>query len=224
VERLLDGLPGVRVIPWIGGVFEASAHPARPAWRRGFVDSAVKLLTDHPRLAGVQVNIEPMPSGHTGFLALLDELRAALPKGKLLSVAAYPPPTRWQPSLEVHWEEPYFRAVAARADQLAVMMYDTSIRFQKPYRALMRDWTREVLAWSGGTNVLLGVPAYEDADSGYHHPHVENLHNALLGIHAGLHANRPANYQGVAIYCEWEMTAEKWRTWRERFVPGKPVE
>jgi len=44
----------------------------------------------------VHINIEPMTSGDANFLALLDELRSALPKEKLISIAAYPPPTRFQ--------------------------------------------------------------------------------------------------------------------------------
>jgi D-methionine transport system ATP-binding protein len=62
-----------------------------------------------------------MPSGDSDFLKLLDAIRAVLPKGKLLSIAAYPPPTRWHPFPEVHWEQNYFREVAKRCDQVAVM-------------------------------------------------------------------------------------------------------
>lgn len=221
VERFLDGMrEGVRVIPWVGGVFEGGAWPDSPAWRKRFIESIVALLAEHPRLAGVQVNIEPMPSGHAGFLVLLEELRAVMPKGKVLSVAAYPPPTRWHPVLEVHWERAYFQAVSSRVDQMAVMMYDTAIRWEKPYRQLMKEWTREVIEWAGDTPVLLGLPAYDDAGTDYHHPHVENLSNGLLGIHAGLASfeSLPRNYQGAAIYSEWEMSDDEWRMWRERFI------
>ncbi len=218
-ERLLDELPVARVMPWVGGVLGDSAKPDSGTWRAGFVASVSKLLREHPRLAGVHVNIEPMPSGHQGFLVLLAELRATMPPGKILSVAAYPPPTLWQPAPEVHWTEDYFRAVAQQADQIAVMMYDTSIRLAKPYENLMSQWTREVLLWAGDKPVLLGVPAYDDAESGYHHPDVENLRHALRGVHAGLiQGPLPANYQGVAIYCEWEMDDAEWRHWRKWFV------
>jgi hypothetical protein len=220
VERLLDALAGRRVMPWIGGVLGETARPAEPAWRAAFCASARDLLVRHPRLAGVQVNVEPCPSGDSAFLELLGELRRALPAGKRLSVAAYPPPTWWHPHRAVHWDEAYYRAVAARCDGLAVMMYDTGLRWQKPYRKLMADWTREVLAWSGDREVLLGLPAYDDANSGYHRPDVENLDNALLGIHAGLGSlgRLPAGYRGVAIYCDWEMDESEWALLRERFL------
>ena len=178
------------------------------------------MLDRHPRLAGVQINIEPCPSGHEGFLLFLDELRAALPEGKLLSVAAYPPPTWVHRYPEVHWDRKYFGEVARRTDQMAVMMYDTSLRLSKPYVSLMADWTREAIAWAGDTPVLLGVPTYDDADSGYHHPSVEHLPNALAGIHAGLFSlsTLPVNYQGVAIYCEWETDADEWEHWSWQFL------
>jgi len=68
--------------------------------------------------------------------------------------------------------------------------------------------------------ILLGLPAYEDAGSGYHHPNVEDLRNALLGVHSGLnnYSELPDNYQGVAIYSEWEMDDSEWSVLREHFA------
>ena len=54
--------------------------------------------------------------------------------------------------------------------------------------------------------------AYEDADVGYHHPRVENINSALRGISA---AGCAGHFSGIAIYCEWEMTPEKWQIWRK---------
>jgi len=90
---------------------------------------------------------------------------------------------------------------------MVVMMYDTSLRYQKLYQHLMKSWTQNVLDWSGNTMVLLGVPVYDDAGVEYHYPHVENLSNSLAGIHAGLkrYAALPVNYSGIALYSEWEM-------------------
>jgi hypothetical protein len=69
-----------------------------------------------------------------------------------------------------------------------------------------------MLEWSGGADVLLGLPAYDDEGVGYRVARVENLRDALLGIHAGLRGldSLPASYQGVAIYCEWEMDDAEW--------------
>jgi len=111
-EKFLNHFSDFKVIPWIGGVLHNHCPPESPGWRKNFVASTVALLATHPRFAGVQINIEPLPSGNADFLLLLDELKAALPPGKILSVAAYPPPTRWHPFPEVHWDESYFHEVA----------------------------------------------------------------------------------------------------------------
>ncbi len=221
-ERFLDALPGVRVWPWVGGTI-ADVDIDEASWRKTYAANIRTLLEAHPRLAGVQLNIEPLKDGTEPYLLLLDEIRAALPEGRKLSIAAYPPPTRWQPTQEVHWGENYFREVAKRADHLAVMTYDTGIKFQKPYRKLMKDWTREILAWSEGKPVLIGIPAYEDAHTDYHKPDVENIRNALAGMHAALlsYDALPENYRGIAIYCDWEMDEAKWRDVGERFGSAK---
>lgn len=219
VERFLDGCDGFRVMPWIGGPNGGNVRLQTLEWRAVFATNVLSLLNTHPRIAGVQLNVEPLTSGDTNFLKLLEELRGALPKGKLLSVAAYPPPTRWHPYEDVHWDESYFREVARRSDQLVVMMYDAGQRVPKAYEKLVADWTRQVLAWSEGKPVLLGVPTYDDADSGYHNPQVENLANALSGIHRGLSGEGlPASYQGVAIYCDWETSDEEWRYFQDHFL------
>ena len=225
VARFLDAFEGFRVMPWIGGVNGRDARVHKPQWRAAFATNVHNLIATHPRLAGVQINVEPLTSGDTNFLELLEELRSVLPPGKLLSVAAYPPPTWWHPYDDVHWDEKYFRDVARRSDQLAVMMYDAAQRIPKTYQRLLADWTQEVLAWSEGKPVLLGVPTYDDADVGYHDPKVENLTNALLGIHRGLSSQPlPTNYQGVSVYCEWETSAAEWQYFQEHFLnEGNPA-
>lgn len=218
MERFLDAAAedGIIVMPWVGGVLNESARIADPRWRQKFVSSIALLLDKHPRLGGVQINIEPLPSGDRNFLLLLEELRPIL-SGRILGVAAYPPPTRWHPFPGVHWELSYLSEVAKRSDQMAVMMYDTAIKLEKFYVKLMADWTRELQGALDGTGckLLLGVPAYEDAGSGYHHPGVENLASALAGIQA---AEPGGNYIGCAIYCEWTMSPEKWRIWQSDFL------
>ena len=224
VERFLDQAIAnkQRVLPWIGGVFELHSQPANGKWRARFVGSVCALLERHPRLAGIHLNIEPWPSGNADLLVLLDELRAALPGGALLSVAAYPPPTRWQPTPEVHWDEGYFRQVARRCDHLAIMMYDTSIPLGKPYVALIDKWTQEAILWSEGTPVLLGLPCYADQAVDYHNPNVENLTNALAGVHAGLAQNDlPEHYRGVALYSLWEMDGHEWKYFDQHYRGGK---
>lgn len=206
VEMFLDEFSGFRVIPSIrwGG----SAHFRNDKGRKAFIASVKQLLDDHPRFAGVHLNLELLTNGDAGFLKLLDELKASLPPGKLLSIAAYAPPSRWQEKWEVHWDEIYFREVAKRCDQIAVRMYDTSLQAPRLYQNLMAAWTAEVLTWSEGKQVLLGIPTYR-----------VSLRNSLLGIHLGLSRQPvPTNYQGIAIRSDRETDDEEWKYFREHFL------
>lgn len=219
-QQFLAVMDEFHVLPWIGGVLDVQVFLESPEWPERFVRSVEDLLMAHPLLAGIHLNIEPMPSGSPAYLALLSTLKHRLPSDKIVSIAAYPPPTIYQRSTDVHWDRQYYEQVAERVDQIVVMMYDTSLRYQKLYQQLMKRWTKEVLEWSGSTAVLLGVPAYDDEGVEYHYPHVENLSNSLSGIHAGLasYSRLPLNYQGVAVYCEWEMEQEEWEQFAQDFL------
>ncbi len=221
-ERLLDVFPEseFRILPWVGGVSTDTAHIDDVAWRKQFAGSCRGLLSRHPRFAGIHVNIEPCASGNSNFLALLDELHGVLPAGKLLSIAAYPPPTILHHFPDLHWEESYFRQVAGRCNQMVVMLYDTGLHNRRLYQNLLCEWTREVIRWSAPTPILLGVPAYDDSGVGYHDPAIENIAISLPGLHSGLlsFSALPANYQGVALYSQWTMTDEKWSSFRYNFV------
>lgn len=211
VEDFLDAMPAsVRVMPWIGGPHDAFLL-SNPRWVQRYLQSVTRLFDLHPRLAGVHLNVEPLPSGEQAYLDFLRALRLAIPEGKVLSVAAYPPPTPWQPTLDVHWEEKFFRQVAERVDQLVPMLYDTSVRQRRAYVRLVAEWSTEVLAWADGKPVLLGLPAYDDEGVGYHLPEVENLETGLLGVSRALgDLDPPANYQGLALYSDWELDEAEW--------------
>ncbi len=83
----------------------------------------------------------------------------------------------------------------------------------------MSRWTTEVLGWGRDSKILLGIPSYDDAGVQYHFSAVENLSNGLQGIHAGLAHSQtlPPNYQGVSIYCEWEMDESEWKYFKKEF-------
>jgi hypothetical protein len=211
-ELFLGELSGFRVMPWVGGLRGTHVFLESEEWKRNFITSVTTLLERHQDFAGIHLNVEPVPSGDSHFLRFLDELRQKLPHQKILSIAAHPPPTIWHPFRSTSWDRAYYEKVASRVDQLVVMMYDTSIRQQKIYRKLMASWTAEIIRWSGNTSVLLGLPVYDHVGIRYHSRRVENLENALLGVHQGLagFTGLPENYQGIAIYSEWEMDSAEW--------------
>jgi hypothetical protein len=219
-RRFLSEMDGFQVLPWVGGVLGKHVFLGSSTWRNQFIAAVVELLTTYPDFAGIHLNIEPMSSGNKDFLILLKELRRVLPEGRVLSVAAYPPPTILHPFSQVHWDREYFEKVAGEVDQLVIMMYDTGLRFEKLYINLMASWTEETVLWAGTTEVLLGLPVYDDRHSDYHSPRVENLRTALQGIHRGLKRFRPIppSYRGVAIYSEWEMEPDEWTYLHEHFL------
>ena len=218
MERVLDAAQkyNIRVLPWVGGVLDDSARIYNPSWRMAFCKNIKLLLKNHPRLAGIHLNVEPLPDGDKEFAAFLKDLKDVLHK-KCLSLAAYPPPTRWHPYKSVHWSKEYFRLLARNCDEVSVMMYDTAIRYEKFYIALMKKWAKEILLSLQGSSckVFFAIPAYDDAGVLYHDPEVENISSALQGCFRALSDEKVPleNLNGFAIYCQWEMTEEKWRQW-----------
>ncbi|MBI5374041.1 MAG: glycoside hydrolase family 18 protein [Candidatus Schekmanbacteria bacterium] len=221
-KLFLKTFEGLNVMPWVGGVRGIQAFPEKPEWRKNFAGSIRNLLTTYPEFSGIHINIEPSPVSSREFLVLLDEVKSAFPedgKKRILSVAISSPPMLSNPFSKANRKKDYYREVAKHCDQMVVMMYDTSIQFEKVYQYLMAKWTQEIISWSGERDVLLGIPAYKDEGVYYHNPRVENIENALLGINAGLshYATLPKNYQGISIYCEWEMEPDEWKLLEEHF-------
>lgn len=232
IERFLDHSNGLRVLPWIGGRRDKHIEPNDAATAGRFVASVSELMRRHPRLAGVHLNVEPWKSGDAGMLKLLEDLRAVLPKGKILSISGYPPQSEWYP-LRLAWSSDYYRDVAARVDQIAVMLYDSSLHDAKLYQWFVARWAGKVLDWTHNseTEIVFGVPTYGAAGPKmgplYHNPRVENLTNTVAGLHRVLREQRaepgnylalPRNYAGAAIYCEWETDAGEWQVWRRDWL------
>ena len=225
IERFLDNTKNLRVVPWIGGRRGTHIEPDNAPKTARFVASVGALMRRHPRLAGVHLNVEPWKSDDAAMLRLLDSLKAAIGRRKILSVSAYPPASEFFP-FKLAWSESYYRAVAARCDQMAVMLYDTSIHDAKLYQWFYARWTAAILDWTRDSNaeILLGVPTYGAAGPQlgplYHDPRVENLPNALAGLHCGLSERGPLprHYAGAAIYCEWQTDAAQWKIWRQDFA------
>lgn len=220
----LEVLEQERVMPWIGGVYKKHVHPDLVVWRRRFIQDIVTLLNTYPKLSGVHLNIEPWPSGEPDMLILLDELRAQLPKGRLLSVAAYPPPVPVVGNLKVHWTPAYIAEVSRRVDHMAFMNYDSGLKLQKLYVALLVRWTKQILDSTKGTEVLLGLPVYDDAGVAWHDPRVENLSTSLAGTHKGLmqYEQLPSHYRGVSLYSDWEMQPDEWKQLQSNFLKATP--
>lgn len=217
--------PEIRVLPWTGGIRERDVNLQDEAQRSAFLEHVRRLVA--LGADGVHLNIEPVPSGASGYLEFLRAVKAAI-GDRTLSVAAYPPPLPGDPDNEAHWQMPFMREVCRSADELAFMAYNTGSASATAFETLIAAWTRELAAAlpqrkAGGCEWLMGVPAYDEEEE-YHRPDVETVEHSLKGIAAGLRASgRPESFRGVAIYASFTADAGKWAVYDTLWRGVKPV-
>jgi hypothetical protein len=213
--------PRMKVLPWVGGL--------RVGYRRqrqGTVDLAdigqrQRIVAECRGLMdegfdGVHVNIEPIPDGDTEFLALLRVLRTAIGGGILSVSATRPGPFALPIAPNFLWSPDYYVRVAAEADQLVVMAYDTALPTPSLYRRYLAYAASSMtasLARSGRARLLIGIPTY-DGSGLMHRADVENPENALAGLVAGLRGvGGGGTFEGVALYAEWTTDDAEWATY-----------
>jgi len=169
---------------------------------------------------GVHLDVETVRNKDRYFLLLLEEVRAALGDDGLLSIAG----GHWMPSIisrvpvvgGFQWDHNYYRAVASRVDQIAVMTYDSFL----PHPALYRVWLREQVQAIGSNlsksdvELLFGLSISRESTV-THHPTAENMQSGLAGICAAVAdaGNSIQIADGVAVYAAWEADSEDWQLW-----------
>ena len=222
--------PELRVLPWVGGLRvgyrrqRAGTLQLADLNQRQRIVAEVRGLVDEG-FDGVHLNVEPVDDGNVELLALLRALRTAVGAGRLLSIAATrPAPLGLPRAPNFAWSPEYYARVAALADQVVIMSYDTAL----PTPALYRRYVQWAAASVAGAldqsgskaRVLMGVPTYEPYGF-MHRAGVETPENALLGIVAGLRGlGAGGTFEGVALYAEWTTDEQEWavyeRYWRNR--------
>lgn len=213
--------PGARALAWIyagNARGQGSVKLRDPVARRKMVAEAVWLCTVCG-FEGVQWDYEICEDGDKDLLALLSETRAALPQGKILSVAA----PMWFPAVRAFgWSEDYFSQVAARSDQVCVMCYDTGMLLPRAYVALtaqnVAHVTHAVAQGNPQCGVLLGIPTYGKGLFS-HNPRAENIGNALLGVHAGLAdpLAQPTAFLGIALFADYTTDEAEWKVYQRQW-------
>ena len=217
VETVHAGAPDVKVIAWVyagNARGNGEVELSRPEVRAKMIDEA-RWLTAECGFHGVQWDYEICPDGDPGFLALMRETRAALPDiwlSTAVPMVAGRPWRRWR------WSPEYFQQVAAYADDIGIMAYDSGWPLRRGYAALVKRQAAicPVLASRANPScrVLIGVPTYE-AGPRAHHPHAENLAMALAAVKgAGAHSS----LAGVAIFADYTTDGQEWRLYRERWL------
>jgi len=232
VQGFKAAQPNLNVQAWIGLPLKQPGIP-----RDGWVDlgdvmtrqKIAAFCADIIRLAGfdgVHLDPEPVPNGDANILALLDEIRHAIGPNSTLSIAT----PRIQPIFPdiplpfvewVTWSPSYYRKVAERVEQIAVMVYDSGL----PLSALYRQWGHfQVIGTSRAVDgidvdLLFGIPTSEEK-TWTHLPSAENMTSGLQGVIDGLNdaEARPSIVAGVAIYPYWETDATEWATYESLWL------
>jgi hypothetical protein len=230
LEAMRERAPDIMLHAWIGQVEKKGGGPldiSDSATRANIVATAgifIELGFD-----GIHYNIEPIHSGDTGLLALLDDTAAVTgPEGRLLSMATDElsplPGLEYVARLFVRqaglWRADYYGEVASRTDQIAVMMYDTAMPFDWLYGTIVawETWRlREIVG--PDTRLFMGVPTYEDEHFGFH-PTAENMQSGLRGIGIGLALGDPPAGEsfGAAVYANWTTDEAEWAIWQRDWL------
>jgi spore germination protein YaaH len=221
VTTVHGGAPHCKALAWVyigssygGGSVDLSSQLVR----QKLVDEA-KWLTETCGFDGVQWDYEFCKSGDTGLLELITETKKQLAQEKIVSVAT----PMWYPGTLWGWDQHYFQEVAQRADQIAVMCYDSYLYSSSAYVWLVKQQCVHVLTASAlntrKCNIIFGVPTYEDVTLA-HFRKVESLENALRGIQQGLAGDRAsaANCEGIALFADYTTDEREWKTYRQYWL------
>lgn len=177
---------------------------------------------------GIHFDIEPAWDGDVGFIQMLKETREALGEEKIISVALakfIPQSVIWflenVREFENYSTQVNYGNVEKYADQIAVMVYDTSIHEDWLYKWLVKEQTIWTTAFVQNTEIFIGLPSYDYGEirSWFNHE-VENVRTGLEGVINGLNNLRsnPNNFAGVAIYPYWEFDEENRSAYRELWL------
>jgi len=228
--------PEMKVLPWVGGLrvgykrtVQGSVDLADMMQRQRIMAECRGLMDEG--FDGVHVNVEPIGDGNLDFISLLRAVRTAIGPDRILSLSAQRPgPISLPVTRNFFWTSGYYDRVAAVADQVVLMAYDTGLPTPILYRRYVsyaaEKVTSELVGVHARARVLVGIPSYDETGL-MHRAGVETLENGLLGCVAGLRGvGGGGTFEGVALYAEWTTEPEEWavyeRVWRGQ-EPGAPA-
>ncbi len=234
VTTLKQAAPQIEVQAWLG--IPVKAPPGAPL-ASGYIDlsnaTVQQTIAEFSRSTvndlgfdGVHLDPEPILTGNAALLRLLEAVREAIGPQAQLSIAGREiTPVVPEADLIANrwftWRADYYREVAQRVDQIAVMAYDSHL----PAGWLYEQWVRfQVIGLTsslGATppGLLIGLPTSEEHTAS-HDPAIENMTTGLRGLLAGLNDAdaRPDQITGVAIYPYWEMSEDEWTTYQDLWL------
>jgi hypothetical protein len=235
VTAIKQVAPDLVVQGWLG--IPAKVPPGTPPLPSGYVELADPTIQEtivrfsqsvvHDfGFDGVHLDAEPVLTGDAAFLALLEKVRHALGSQAYLSIAGREiTPFFPEADLIVNrwftWRADYYREIANRVDQIAVMAYDSHATFPLWYEQWMHFqvvYLTNSLSESSA-DLFIGIPTSEEHSSA-HDPAVENMQTGLRGFIAGLNDSdtQSERIAGIAIYPYWETTEDEWQTYSKLWL------
>lgn len=150
-------------------------NPVLP-YRKHFINDICKVAS---RFDGVQIDFESVAaSDATWFFSFLGELRAALDKSKVLSVALPPRRTRIADAYD-------YPSIAAIVDRIIIMAYDQHWSGSKPGPVAGLTWCKEVAEFAKSfipkEKLIMGLPLYgrswqdKNFNKSVHYKHVKEM-------------------------------------------------
>ncbi|MGE5135976.1 MAG: hypothetical protein ACM32E_24080 [Gemmatimonadota bacterium] len=222
-------LPGLRVQAWLGDlVSPGHLRLDDPASRARVLRAAAGLLAEG--FGGIHYDLEPVPGGDPGFLALLAASHTLTRAHRaVLSVACpqveplpLPGPAQWLLGRLHWWPAGYLHAVAARSDEVALMTYGTGVPTATAYSGYIRLETSRALAAVPPRDLLLiGLPAYHTSEFG--HTGGETVAAAARGVRLALGSRVLRRPVGVSLYVDFTATAGDWAAYRAGWVRAHPA-
>ena len=216
VQGLKAARPNTTVQAWIGLPL-TYVDLADATVRDRVVEFCTNLIQEEG-FDGIHLDPEPIINDDADVLALLDELRREIGPNATISIATRRIwPVQLGSKLSVlsrfAWQTDYYREIAQRVDQIAVMTYDSGL----PLPSLYRRWvSMQVVQLSRAVDgiqveLFIGVPTSEEWTP-THWPSAENMASGLKGVIDGLNDPNalPSAVSGVAIYPHWEMDDGEW--------------
>lgn len=216
----------IQFLAWMGQL-RSKIHLEDINVRRNIVKTAGILIQDFG-MDGIHYDIEPIVDDDSDFLFLLEDTKKAIGNDKTLSVALpelIPDYVFWIASrfmdLKSYLSSEFYREVAARSDQIAVMTYENSIKAASVYQYFLKNqviWVTQLLSHEKA-KVLIGLPTYDKQTETFY-PAAENIQSGLLGVIDGLNSWRSdVNvFQGVALYGSWYTDDNEWKTLETLFI------
>lgn len=228
LSELRAAAPRLRVQAWIGNVLgDGGLTLADVSTRDAVVAASLDLVAEG--WDGVHLNVEPIASGDSAYLTLLDDLGVIRDSDTVLSVAAEPLELRSGLARATDavrdplwWTGSYLSQVAQRVDQVAVMAYDTGLPTEALYTGMLVRQTHQALAAvPDDVDLLIGAPAFHTDNLG-HREHAETVRAAALGTRIAVNRERECDRDvGLALYVDFDATDQDWIWYCEHWV-GRP--